>query len=89
MRGVQNEITLSLIPKHKLEDGVYYYGICRNANIARWNAAKQHFVYWRTKFNYRYIETIKHPEDDNVFDVFRPYARVEDLGNFISIEGFH
>lgn len=58
------------IPKSDLVHGAYYYGSCRNASIARWNADKQRFFYWRTKFNYSFVEEICHPEDDKVFDVF-------------------
>jgi hypothetical protein len=58
------------IPKSKLAHGAYYYGRCRNATIARWNADVQRFVYWRTKFGESFVEEICHPEDDKVFDVF-------------------
>jgi hypothetical protein len=58
------------IPKSDLVHGAYYYGSCRNASIARWNADKQRFFYWRTKFNSSFVEEICHPEDDKVFDVF-------------------
>lgn len=60
-------------PKIKKEDlihGAYYYGRCRNAEIARWNADIQKFLYWRTKFGHTFLEEIRCPEDDNRFDVF-------------------
>lgn len=58
------------IAKKDLIHGAYYSGQCRNASEARWNADKQIFVHWRTKFNSTFLEEIKHPEDDNLFDVF-------------------
>ena len=58
------------IAKKDLIHGAYYSGQCRNANEARWNADKQIFVHWRTKFNETFLEEIKHPEDDKFFDVF-------------------
>ena len=58
------------IPKADLKDGAYYYGHCRNASIARWNARDKMFYYRRTKFGHSFIETINHPEDDNGFDLF-------------------
>ena len=58
------------IAKKDLQHGVYYKGTCRNTEVARWNADKQVFVHWRTKWGTRFLETIKHPEDDAVYDVF-------------------
>ena len=58
------------IEKSDLVHGAYYYGRCRNASIARWNADKERFVYWRNKFGHVFLEEICHPEDDKVFDVF-------------------
>ncbi len=58
------------IAKADLMHGAYYYGRCRNASIARWNADTQRFVYWRNKFGHKFVEEICHPEDDQVFDVF-------------------
>lgn len=60
----------SKIPKAELVHGAYYVGRCRNATIARWNAETQQFYHWRTKFGMKFVETIKAPEDDQVFDVF-------------------
>jgi hypothetical protein len=53
-----------------LKHGAYYEGRCRNATVARWNADRQVFVHWRTKFNETFLEEIKHPEHDKHFDVF-------------------
>ena len=64
------------IQKKDLVDGGYYTDTCRNAELARWNAAKQVFVHWRTKFGKRFTETIKHPADEEYFDVFYPQAHI-------------
>lgn len=58
------------IPKAQLVHGCYYYGRCRNATLARWNADKNLFYHWRYKFGTKFIETICHPEDDQQYDVF-------------------
>lgn len=65
-----------IIPKSELIDGEYYYGHCRNASTARWDAAGNCFVYWRHKFHDKFLEDINHPEDDNGFDLFKPYELV-------------
>ena len=65
------------IPKQDLEHGCYYSGRCRNASEARWNANQQKFVHWRTKFGMTFIETICHPEDDDVYDVFVVERKLE------------
>lgn len=59
-----------IIPKSELKVGAYYSGVCRNARTARWDGEKFH--HWRTKWGAKFIETIKHREDDDVFDVFDP-----------------
>lgn len=61
--------------KSDLVDGEYYYGHCRNAKCAKWSQAEQEFTYIRTKFGDRFPETIKHPEDDDGFDLFVPFFR--------------
>ena len=62
------------VPKELLETGEYYIGQCRNASVARWNGKV--FVYWRTKFNDTFLEEIKCPEDDKVYDVFYAEKKV-------------
>ena len=37
------------IPKNKLKNKTKYYGSCRNANYAIWNAESQKFCYERWK----------------------------------------
>lgn len=66
-----------LLTKDQLADGCYYVGRCRNATMARWNAKEEQFYHWREKMGYIFIEKIKHPEDDEMFDVFRPVRLLE------------
>ena len=66
-----------VIPKLELEHGAYYQGRCRNASIARWDGNKQRFVYYRNKFGHEFLEEIKCPEDDIMFDVFVAEAKLE------------
>jgi hypothetical protein len=58
------------IPKKDLVHGQYYTGTCRNATVARWDAKLEKFLHWRKKFGHEYIEEIKHPEDEQYYDVF-------------------
>ncbi len=58
------------IAKADLVHGEYYRGRCRNASIARWNAERQRFVHWRTKWSDTFTEEICHPDDEEYFDVF-------------------
>jgi hypothetical protein len=60
------------IPKKDLKHNTWYAGACRNSSLAKWDANKQLFYHWRTKFSDRYIEEICHPEDDKIHDVFKP-----------------
>lgn len=66
-----------MIAKKDLKHGAYYYGDCRNANTARWDADKNKFFYWRTKFTMRFVEDINHPEDDDGFDLFVPKREID------------
>ena len=59
-----------VIAKKDLEHGAYYQGRCRNSSLARWDANRQVFVYYRNKFGHEFLEEIKCPEDDTLFDVF-------------------
>lgn len=60
------------VAKKDLKHGAYYEGRCRNATVARWDAQAVHFVHWRTKFGDRFTETIRHPDDEHHYDVFKP-----------------
>ena len=66
-----------VIPKLALEHGAYYQGRCRNSSIARWDGNRQVFVYYRNKFGHEFLEEIKCPEDDIMFDVFVAEAKLE------------
>jgi len=70
-----------VLSKDKLEDGKYYLGECRNARVARWCEKDQKFTYIRTKFGSSYPEDIKHPEDDDGFDLFVPFREIEPYDN--------
>jgi len=67
-----------IICKKDLVDGAFYYGSCRNARVAKWNASKNCFEYIRTKYGDRFWETINHPEDDNQYDLFVPVLKLDD-----------
>lgn len=61
----------AILPKAELVDGAYYVGRCRNATVARWSAEFDCFFHWREKFDQIFVEDIKHPVDEDYFDVFR------------------
>lgn len=79
-----------LVPFAELEDGAYYLGSCRNAALARWNAAKRHFVYMRQKFDYVYAEAIGYwieaKPGEHRFDEFKPYCKMENPPFEIPVE---
>ncbi len=66
------------VQKADLVDGAYYAGHCRNARVARWFAKYNRFTYWRTKFDYTFLEDINHPADDIGFDMFYPSGKVDE-----------
>lgn len=59
-----------IIRKKDLKKNHYYYGDCRNTNVALWNGFE--FIYVRYKFGEYFNETINHLEDDNGYDLFIP-----------------
>jgi hypothetical protein len=63
-----------VIRKENLEQNEYYYGTCRNANVAVWNG--NNFVYMRTKFGQTFPENINHLEDDDRSDLFIPIEKI-------------
>lgn len=73
-----------IIPKAQLEIGAYYRGKCRNASIARWNGTK--FIYRRHKFTMVFFDDINHPEDDDGFDLFKPYSKEYDVEDELPLE---
>jgi len=58
-----------------LVDGEFYYGSCRNATVARWDAAKHKFTYVRYKFGDQYLEDINCLEEDDGYDLFVPVRK--------------
>jgi hypothetical protein len=66
-----------LLPKAALRDGTYYIGRCGNPSVARWNARQQCFYHWRQKFGRIFIQKIKHPVDEPLYDVFGPVEELE------------
>ena len=69
---------LGVIKKDDLIDGAYYQGNCRNASIAQWDAKNNCFWYMRDKFGHVYKEDINHLADDNGYDLFIPFQKVDD-----------
>lgn len=74
------------IAKVDLEHGAYYVGHCRNASEARWDENKQCFIHWRTKFGSKFLEEIKHPEDEKHFDVFVVEKKINIIAEDIPLE---
>jgi hypothetical protein len=68
---------IMMIKKSDLEGWAYYAGYCRNSRVAMWEPKKEHFIYLRTKFGDTFSETIKHPEDDDGYDLFKPYKKLD------------
>jgi len=67
---------INAIEKENLEDSCYYLGICRNSRVAQWNEKENCFYYIRRKFDATFIEKINHPEDDDGYDLFIPYQKI-------------
>jgi hypothetical protein len=63
-----------MIPKEHLKVAHYYFGHCRNSNIARWDGER--FWYWREKFGTPFLEQIDYFSAGEHFDTFQP---VEDV----------
>ena len=80
-----------VIAKADLIDGAYYEGRCRNATVARWNATREVFIHWRTKFGDTFLEAIRHPEDEAHYDVFLPWRQLDeaDVDKPIPFDGGH
>ena len=64
-----------VLRKEELKKDFYYFGTCRNANVARWNGEK--FTYIRHKFGTSFPEDINHLSDDNGYDLFIPLKEWE------------
>jgi len=68
-----------------LEENCFYYGDCRNSDLAFWK--NKQFYYIRTKFQDKYVESINHinKEESEIIDVFRPLSKVENVPDSIKI----
>jgi len=67
------------VRKKDLVHGEIYLGDCRNASMARWNSDLNIFVYIRSKFGSVFVESIRHPEDDDGHDLFWPYQALNEF----------
>ena len=77
-----------MLRKEELKDGAYYWGCCRNARVAMWDADKGSFVHMRLKGDW-HPEKIPYPSDEKVVefapgrltacDVFIPWLPTEPL----------
>lgn len=74
---LENAYKAGMMRKSQLTDKHYYVGSCRNASIAIWDEANQCFWYMRTKWGSSFSESIRHPEDDDGYDIFQPYFEDE------------
>jgi hypothetical protein len=70
---------VGIVKKDDLIDGAYYQGFCRNADVAKWDSDKGKFVYMRFKFGHSFPEDINHLSDDNGYDLFVPYNKLDDV----------
>lgn len=75
----EKERLKSCVAKKDLVDGGYYIGHCRNATIARWNKELNLFFYVREKFGDSFVESIRHPEDEDGCDLFWPRILRDDI----------
>ncbi len=67
-----------VIPKSNLIDGGEYFGVSRNATVAKWSAERNEFVYMRIKFMDTFEDTLPHPEDDDGHDIFVPLQLINE-----------
>jgi len=68
-----------VIRKDDLVDGTYYQGHCRNSDVAMWDAKGNCFCYMRTKFHDTYKDKINHMADDDGYDLFVPFKKLDDI----------
>ena len=67
-----------VISKNELIDGGEYFGVSRNATVAKWSSGRNEFVYMRTKFRDTFEDTLPHPEDDDGYDIFVPLELINE-----------
>lgn len=76
---IQDYYDAGVVKKDDLIDGVYYQGICRNADVAKWDKQNNCFWYMRFKFHPPMLtEAINHMADDNGYDLFMPFQKLND-----------
>lgn len=78
-------IKAGAIPKVDLIDEQCYLGDHRKARVAKWNAEKNVFEYWRHKFGV-FLDECNHFEDDNGFALFVP-IKLATEDQFIATKG--
>lgn len=66
------------IKKEDMEPGAHYMGMCRNTNVAVWDAKKEKFIHIRYKFGYM-IDELDHIDDvlKDRIDGFIPFEKIE------------
>ena len=69
-------IKAGAIPKKDLVHGNCYLGNHRNCTVAKWNAEKNVFEYWRHKFGV-FLDVCNHFEDDDGYALFVPIKEVD------------
>jgi hypothetical protein len=63
--------------KDQLVDGGYYFGVCRNSSVAKWDVNNDCFQYMRYKWGRNFLDTIKYMTDDDHYDVFMPFEKID------------
>ena len=76
-----------MLRKSDLEDGAYYRGYCRNAQVAMWSAEKNKFLYMRQKFTMRFVDAVEHPEDARGYDLFIAFEKTEPSDEEMIVKG--
>lgn len=64
------------VAKKDLQDGVLYWGTCRNSDHAFWDKKKNCFWHFDSRFGHR--DELPHPEDDDGSDLFFPFGVVDE-----------
>ena len=64
-----------MIEKENLEKDSYYFGECRNSNIAMWDGTN--FLFINKNFDKYYLEDIELYKDDSTYDEFKPFQKIK------------
>lgn len=67
---IEEAYSQGLLRKTELHHGYYYRGTCRNAEVARWHAGAQRFMYMHRDCGFWLSDAIPHVEDETRYDVF-------------------